>query len=137
MSDPELERILEEKAKLMKERIKKLPMETKETLNLSSKNFWDVINSSEPVIVDFWAEWCTPCKYMLPIFEKLAAKYSDKMIFARLNVDECSDIANKYQVLSIPTFIIFLNGKPVDMVVGAVGEKKLEKVIKKYTNSLS
>jgi thioredoxin 1 len=69
---------------------------------------------------------------MLPVFEKLATKYSDKMIFGRLNVDDYGEIANKYQIFSIPTFMIFLKGKPVDIVVGAVGEKSLEKTITKY-----
>ncbi|MEM3451251.1 MAG: thioredoxin [Nitrososphaerales archaeon] len=131
MGDPDLDRILEEKAKLIKENIGNLSIETG-ALNLSYKNFDNIIHSSKPVIVDFWAEWCVPCKYMLPVFEKLAKKYGDKMIFGRLNVDEYGDIASKYQVFSIPAFIIFLNGKPVDMVVGAVGEKGLEKIIRKY-----
>jgi thioredoxin 1 len=131
MNDPELKKIFEEKAKLIKERIEK-QMEIKEPLDLSSENFEKVINSSKPVIVDFWAKWCTPCRYMLPVFEKLATKYSDKMIFGRLNVDDYGEIANKYQIFSIPTFMIFLKGKPVDIVVGAVGEKSLEKTITKY-----
>jgi|YelNatPaOPRAMG01_1025707.scaffolds.fasta_scaffold325437_1 thioredoxin 1 len=134
MSDPELNKILEEKAKSIMEKAQKTEteMETKEPLNLSPDNFEKTINSSKPVIVDFWAEWCAPCRYMLPVFEKLAKKYGDKMIFGRLNVDENGDIANKYQVFSIPTFMIFMKGKPVDMVIGAVGEKNLEKTITKY-----
>lgn len=72
---------------------------------------------------------------MIPVFEKLAEKYSDKMIFCRLNVDDHSKIASKYQVFSIPVFMIFMKGKPVDMVIGAVGEKSLEKLITKYTGS--
>ncbi len=134
MSDPELNKILEEKAKSIMEKAQKTEtkMETKEPLNLSPDNFEKTINSSKPVIVDFWAEWCAPCRYMLPVFEKLAKKYGDKMIFGRLNVDENGDIANKYQVFSIPTFMIFMKGKPVDMAIGAVGEKNLEKTITKY-----
>ncbi len=134
MSDPELNKILEEKAKSIMEKAQmaETKMETKESSNLSSDNFDQIINSSKPVIVDFWAEWCAPCRYMLPVFEKLAKKYGDKMIFGRLNVDENGDIANKYQVFSIPTFMIFVKGKPVDVVIGAVGEKNLEKLIIKY-----
>lgn len=134
MSDPELNKILEEKAKSIMEKAQmtETKMETKEPSNLSSDNFEKTINSGKPVIVDFWAEWCAPCRYMLPVFEKLAMKYGDKMVFGRLNVDKNGEIAKKYQVFSIPTFIIFVKGKPVDMVIGAVGEKNLEKTIIKY-----
>jgi thioredoxin 1 len=101
-------------------------------LILTSNNFYDIINSEKPVIIDFWAEWCAPCITMLPVFENLAKKYNGKMVFGRLNVDENGEISNRYQVFSIPTFIIFVKGKPVDIVVGAVGERSLEKTITKH-----
>ncbi len=135
MSDAELERILEEKAKSLKERGRETKMETKKPLNLTSDNFDRTINSDIPVIVDFWAEWCGPCRIMIPAFEKLAEKYGDKMIFGRLNVDDYSIIASRYQVFSIPVFMIFIKGKPIDMVIGAVGEKSLEKFVTKYVGS--
>jgi len=130
MSDPELEKILREKARSIKEMSKKVEQEG--PLILTSNNFYDIINSEKPVIIDFWAEWCTPCITMLPVFENLAKKYNGKMVFGRLNVDENGEISNRYQVFSIPTFIIFVKGKPVDIVVGAVGERSLEKTITKH-----
>ncbi|MGQ9718666.1 MAG: thioredoxin [Nitrososphaerales archaeon] len=130
MSDPELEKILKEKVKSIKEMNKKVKQEG--PLNLTSNNFYNIINSEKPVIIDFWAEWCAPCMTMLPVFEKLAKKYDGKMVFGRLNVDENGEISNRYQVFSIPTFIIFVKGKPVDIVVGAVGERSLEKTITKH-----
>ncbi|NIM46103.1 MAG: thioredoxin [Nitrososphaeria archaeon] len=99
---------------------------------LNKKNFSEVIKSGRPVFIDFWAEWCMPCKIMHPIFAKLAEKYSSRITFGRLNTDENSEVAAMYQVYGIPSFIMFLNGEPVDRVVGAVGEAGLEKVIQKY-----
>ncbi|MCP8303903.1 MAG: thioredoxin [archaeon] len=110
-------------------------VETTPPLNLTSENFDRVINSDKPVIVDFWAGWCGPCLYMVPVFEKLAEKYGEKMVFSRLNVDDNRDIAARYHVFSIPTFMVFMNGKPDDTVVGAVGERGLEKLIAKYVES--
>ena len=102
------------------------------TINLNSQNFDNIINEDIPSIVDFWAEWCGPCKIMHPIFEKLAEKYSGKIRFSRLNVDEGGEIAARYQIFSIPTFAIFQKGKLIERVVGAVGENNLDKVLTKY-----
>ena len=132
MRDPEIEKILNEKAKSIEKNMKNVKIQ--EPINLTSENFNKTISSDKPVIVDFWAEWCGPCKFMIPVFEKLAKKFNDKMIFTRLNVDDNSDIASKYQIFSIPTFMIFKNGQPLDMKIGAVGEVELEKFIQKYTN---
>lgn len=101
-------------------------------LELSEKNFDSYIKSQKPILVDFWATWCGPCKFMLPVFDRLAKKYSSKVNFGRINVDDYQSIAVKYDVYAIPTFIIFTNGKITDRAVGAVGEKGLENLLEKY-----
>ncbi len=101
-------------------------------IELSEKNFDEVTSSDKPVLVDFWATWCGPCQFMLPIFDKLAKKYGDKVSFGRLNVDDNQGIAMRFDVYAIPTFIVFMNGKAVDKAVGAVGEKGLEGLLEKY-----
>ncbi|MFC1754513.1 thioredoxin [Thermoproteota archaeon] len=106
-----------------------------EPIILTNSNFNMIMSDTKAVLVDFWAEWCGPCKVMHPIFEKLASEYGDKMVFTRLNVDDNGELSAKYRVMSIPTFIVFLDGKPIDMVVGAVGEESLRKLIHKHIGS--
>ena len=101
-------------------------------LELSERNFDDIVSGDKPVLVDFWATWCGPCQFMLPIFDKLAKKYGDKVSFGRLNVDDNQGVAMRFDVYAIPTFIIFMNGKAIDRAVGAVGEKGLEGLLQKY-----
>ena len=98
-------------------------------MKLTEENFDNVVSGAKPVFVDYWAVWCGPCKIMDPVVEKLAKKYSDKVTFGKVNVDEEMNISSRYQVFSIPTFMIFRDGQPLDAVIGAVGEASLEKLI--------
>ena len=100
----------------------------------TSANFEEeVLNSEIPVLVDFYADWCGPCKMMAPIVESLAESFDGKVKVGKLNIDEEMDIAQKYRVMSIPTFIVFKGGQALETSVGAMSkdylEKKLQKVL--------
>ncbi|MCX7705537.1 MAG: thioredoxin [bacterium] len=102
---------------------------------LSKENFDAVINENPLVLVDFYADWCGPCRLMAPVVEELAKELEGKVVVAKLNVDEHSDIAARFQIFSIPTFIIFKDGKPDQRIVGAVGKSGLLDKLNPYINS--
>lgn len=85
-----------------------------------------VLKSSQPVLVDFWAPWCAPCRHLSPIIEDLAGDYEGKVTFTKLNTDQAPSIAMKYGIMSIPTVIVFKNGKPVSQMVGLRPKKDIK-----------
>ncbi len=100
---------------------------------LNETNFeQEVLKSDKPVLVDFWAPWCMPCKVLGPIIEEVAKEYADKVKVGKLNVDEAGDVASQYNIISIPTLIVFKDGKPVNQRVGAGSKKAIEEFIGTY-----
>ena len=97
-----------------------------EVTHLTEATFFEEIGSSSvPILVDFWAEWCGPCKTIAPILEEIATEQGDKIKVAKVDVDSNPDLARKFDVMSIPTLIIFKDGEPIKKMIGAKGKRQL------------
>ena len=135
MEDNEFEKIQEKQLEdLLKQQNLNNILDKTPVIELTSENFNQEIVNNDLLLVDFWAEWCGPCKSMHPIFTRMAKKYK-RVRFARVNVDNAQDIAMKYGVQSIPTFIMFKKGEIVNTMVGAVGEPGIHMICKKFTDN--
>jgi len=102
-------------------------------LEFKDNNFEnEVINSDKLVLVDFWAEWCGPCKMLTPTLEQLSSEYGDKIVVGKVNVDDNQQLASQYGIMSIPTVMIFKDGKIVEQFIGVQPKSVYEGSIKKY-----
>ncbi len=104
-------------------------------VTVTQSNFeTQVLQSKVPILVDFWAEWCAPCRAVAPLLEELAEKYQGKFAVAKVNVDDTPDLAARFGVLNIPTLIFFKGGQEVDRLVGVQPKSQLEARIQKLTS---
>lgn len=124
MPDPEVDRILQKK-------MREMMRQPRPVLEATDESFDGLLASNRLVLVDFWAEWCGPCKMMHPVFESISKKYQTVQ-FARMDVDQNRIIPARYGVQAIPTFIMFLEGRPVERMMGAVGAPGLHMACKKH-----
>ena len=135
MEDDEFEKIQKKQLEdLLKQQNLNNILDKTPVMELTSENFNREMANNDLLLVDFWAEWCGPCKSMHPIFTRMAKKYK-RVRFARVNVDNAQDIASKYGVQSIPTFIMFKNGEIANTMVGAVGEPGIHMICKKFIDN--
>jgi thioredoxin 1 len=106
-------------------------MTKKEMVSELTKKEFDSFISKGKVLVDFFADWCMPCLMMAPVIDELSEKFRGKIKFAKVNIDENSALAQKYKIMSIPNFILFENGKPVDQFIGAMAAEDFEDKLRK------
>ncbi|AEA47035.1 thioredoxin [Archaeoglobus veneficus] len=128
----ELERIRNKKLKELMSKMSKKGGETvAKPVEVNLFNFDEVISNNENVVVDFWAEWCGPCRMLAPVIEELAKEYAGKVLFAKVNTDENEVLASRFGISAIPTLIYFKRGKPVDSIVGALPKSELKRWIER------
>lgn len=130
--DEETKRIEEAKLKEMMRKTVKKEGESSSSdkpVTVTDATFKETVKSNTAVVVDCWAAWCGPCRMMSPIIDEMAADYRGKILFGKLNVDENPDVACEYQIMSIPTLLVFKNGQLVERIVGAMPRPMLEERI--------
>ena len=131
--DEEIERIKRQKLEEMMKRVSGKTEETKVSSRISGKpldltdgTFTSFVKENAMAVVDVWAPWCGPCRFVSPVVEELARDYAGKIAFGKLNVDQNQRVANQYGIMGIPTILVFKNGKLVDQIVGAMPRQMLE-----------
>lgn len=137
MSDDELEAIKQKKmAELQKAAEARAALSTiAAPVHLTDANFAGEVARYPVLLVDFWAQWCGPCRMVAPAIDQLAKEYSGKVVFGKLNVDENPHVAGSFGIQSIPTMMVFKNGKTVDVIVGAMPKGAIEAKLKQHLSS--
>lgn len=131
--DAELEEI---RAKKMREMMRNMEKEEDggggSPITLDNANFKEAIQKHPLMLIDCWAAWCGPCTMIAPVIDELAREYSDRLVVGKLNVDENSETATRFGIMSIPTLLVMKNGKEVERIIGAVPKPFIEDKLKKY-----
>ena len=106
-------------------------------LTITNENYESLMASGQPVVIDFWAEWCGPCRMVAPIIEEMAAQYEGKVAIGKCDVDSCDDIVAQYRVRNIPTIVFIKGGEVVDKIVGATSKETIKSKIDALLQSLA
>ncbi len=130
--DRELERLKQKKIKELLSRAEKREEVLDKPIPVDEEKFKELITKYPLVLVDFWASWCGPCMMIAPIIEELAKEYAGKVVFAKVDVDRNRRLAMRFGIMSIPTLILFKNGEPVDMMIGAQPKPMIEQMIRRH-----
>ncbi len=133
--DEELERIKRAKLQEMMRSVvgkKQEKPALSKPVEITDATFKETIQNHPLVVVDCWAPWCGPCQMVAPVIEEMARDYAGRILFGKLNVDENREVATQYQIMGIPTLLVFKNGKLVDRIVGAMPRQILEPKIRRY-----
>ena len=136
MTDEELENIRKNMYNriLNAEKLEKGNNMDGKSVELNDGNFDQMVGKPGLMVVDFWAEWCAPCRFVSPVLDELAKEYAGKMVLGKLNVDLNPQVSARFMIRSIPTIMFFKDGKPVDTVIGALPKPMIETKIKKNLN---
>ena len=130
--DVELKRIKEKKLRKMMEESREKKNLGGQVIHITDSNFNEITKKNPLVLIDFFADWCMPCRMMAPVIEELAKEYAGKVLVGKINVDENPATADRFQVFSIPTLVIMKAGEEVDRIVGFVPKSQVEARLKKY-----
>jgi thioredoxin 1 len=130
--DVKLKRIREKKLRKLVEEFREKKSLVGQVIHITDSNFNEITKKNPLVLIDFFADWCMPCRMMAPVIEELAKEYAGKVLVGKINVDENPATADRFQVFSIPTLIIMKAGEEVDRIVGFVPKSQVEARLKKY-----